>query len=86
MKKLGIFLILCLVVLVVMPITAHGQSSKAECKGDLYDGKNLKIFGFPSGFDQGIQKRIYMKVEVCIQQGWELKSPFGNVQWVLTKK
>ena len=83
MKKLGIFLILCLVVLVVMPITAHGQSSKAECKGDLYDGKNLKII---SAFANGDWSKKGLKnTEVCIQQGWELR-PFGISIFVLTKK
>ena len=81
MKKLGIFLILCLVVLVVLPITAHGQSSKAECKGDSYNGKYLKVFRIDPA---DLQKNL-TNVEVCIQQGWELK-PFGIYFFVLTKK
>ena len=81
MKKLGIFLILCLVVLVVMPITAHGQSSKPECKGDAYNGKYLKVFRI----DPTKNQLNLSNVEVCIQQGWELK-PFSIGFFVLTKK
>jgi len=86
MKKLtilGIFLICGLATSAIMP-SVYAQTSKAQCKGTLYDGKNFKVWAAVGALESESLK-VFDSINVCAKDGWTISSG-GIGLWSAYKK
>jgi len=56
--------------------SVYAQTSKAQCKGTFYDGKNFKVWDITSvvSLEPEPFQKIFDSINVCAKDGWTIEN------------